>query len=135
MTATATSGAGARMQSLASEFFPFRRSITGDGVRRTLREIAKRIPLELHEVATGTQVLNWTVPDDLPEGEPELGKRGRLFRGLGVSDPGTEQPALLNQSGGSASLLDVADRSGLPFARIMQASAALPDAGLLAEGP
>jgi aminopeptidase-like protein len=73
----------------------------------------------------------------LPKGEPQLGKRG-LYRGLGGADPGAEQLALLwvlNQSDGSASLLDVADRSGLPFARVLQASAALVDAGLLAEAP
>ena len=73
----------------------------------------------------------------LPKGEPQLGKRG-LYRGLGGADPGTEQLALLwmlNQSDGSASLLDIADRSGLPFAQILHASKALVDAGLLAEGP
>lgn len=72
-----------------------------------------------------------------PKGEPQLGKRG-LYRGLGGSSPGTEQLALLwvlNQSDGSASLLDIADRSGLPFAQILQASTALVDAGLLADGP
>lgn len=57
-------GAGKRMTLLMAELFPMCRSITGDGVRQTLREIASRIPLEVHEVATGTQVLDWTVPDE-----------------------------------------------------------------------
>ncbi len=72
-----------------------------------------------------------------PRGEPQLGKRG-LYRGLGGPDPGSDQLALLwvlNQSDGSATLLDIADRSGLPFQQILDASAALADAGLLAEGP
>lgn len=56
--------AGERMHALASELYPICRSITGDGVRTTLRELGKRIPLELHEVASGTQVLDWTVPDE-----------------------------------------------------------------------
>ena len=56
--------AGERMHALAAELFPICRSITGDGVRETLREIGARIPLEIHEVPSGTQVLDWTVPDE-----------------------------------------------------------------------
>ena len=59
-----------------------------------------------------------------PKGEPQLGKRG-LYRGLGGADPGTEQLALLwvlNQSDGSRTLLDVAERSGLRFADIRLAA-------------
>jgi aminopeptidase-like protein len=52
------------MIQLASRLFPLCRSITGDGVRATLREIGERIPLEVHEVASGTPVLDWTVPDE-----------------------------------------------------------------------
>ena len=40
------------------------RSISGDGVRETLREIARRIPLEIHEVPTGTAVFDWIVPKE-----------------------------------------------------------------------
>ena len=58
------SGAGARMHALATELFPFCRSITGDGVRATLSEIADRIPLEIHKVPSGTEVLDWTIPDE-----------------------------------------------------------------------
>jgi aminopeptidase-like protein len=50
------------MHALASELFPIARSITGDGVRRTLERIGRDIPLEVHEVPSGTQVLDWTVP-------------------------------------------------------------------------
>jgi aminopeptidase-like protein len=62
-------GAGERMHALASRVFPLCRSITGDGVRETLREVAARIPLELHEVPSGTKVLDWTVPDEWNIGE------------------------------------------------------------------
>jgi aminopeptidase-like protein len=52
------------MHAFARELFPLCRSITGDGLRATLRAIGERIPLELHEVPSGTQVLDWTVPDE-----------------------------------------------------------------------
>jgi aminopeptidase-like protein len=44
------------------EAYPICRSITGDGVRRTLEMIQERIPLEIREVPTGTPVFDWTVP-------------------------------------------------------------------------
>ncbi len=44
------------------EAYPICRSITGDGVRRTLAMIQERIPLEIREVPTGTPVFDWTVP-------------------------------------------------------------------------
>jgi len=55
---------GERMTELMRELFPICRSITGEGVRQTLRSIGSRIPLEIHEVPSGTQVLDWTVPDE-----------------------------------------------------------------------
>jgi aminopeptidase-like protein len=45
-----------------AELFPICRSITGNGVRETLRLIQKRIPLTIHEVPSGTKVFDWTVP-------------------------------------------------------------------------
>lgn len=53
---------GDDMMRLITEAFPICRSITGDGVRRTLAMIRERIPLEIHEVPSGTQVLDWNVP-------------------------------------------------------------------------
>jgi aminopeptidase-like protein len=47
---------------LVAELYPICRSITGDGVRRTLDIIGKRLSLERHEVPTGTPVFDWTVP-------------------------------------------------------------------------
>jgi aminopeptidase-like protein len=47
-----------------AEAYPICRSITGDGVRRTLRMIQDRIPLEIREVPTGTPVFDWTVPKE-----------------------------------------------------------------------
>ena len=43
-------------------YIPICRSITGNGVRETLREIGAHIALEMHEVPTGTAVFDWTIP-------------------------------------------------------------------------
>jgi aminopeptidase-like protein len=54
--------AGDEMLSFAEELYPICRSITGDGIRETLRRIGKRIPLDVREVPSGTQVFDWTIP-------------------------------------------------------------------------
>lgn len=53
---------GDEMYALVRELFPLCRSITGDGLRATLRTLQRAIPLVLHEVPTGTSVLDWTIP-------------------------------------------------------------------------
>jgi aminopeptidase-like protein len=53
---------GAEMHAFITEAFPLRRSLTGEGVRRTLGMIAERIPLDIQEVPTGTPAFDWTVP-------------------------------------------------------------------------
>ena len=55
---------GAAMYDLIADLYPLCRSITGEGLRETLRRLQALIPLELHEVATGTPVLDWTVPNE-----------------------------------------------------------------------
>ncbi len=55
---------GREMHAMAARLFPICRSITGDGIRQTLREIAKSIPLQLSEVPSGTPALDWTVPQE-----------------------------------------------------------------------
>ena len=50
------------MRAMLEELYPICRSITGDGVRETLRILKRRIPIELREVPSGTEVLDWTVP-------------------------------------------------------------------------
>ena len=53
---------GPAIHALARELYPICRSITGDGVRQTLARLKKEIPLEVHEVPSGTKVFDWTVP-------------------------------------------------------------------------
>ncbi|OXM66445.1 DUF4910 domain-containing protein [Amycolatopsis vastitatis] len=71
-----------------------------------------------------------------PYGEPQLGKRG-LYGSLGGrSDAKQAQMAMLwvlNLSDGEHSLLDIAERAGLPFDIVDVAARALHDAGLVKE--
>ena len=46
------------------ELYPICRSITGNGVRETLKLISRHIPLQIHEVPTGTRVLDWEIPKE-----------------------------------------------------------------------
>jgi aminopeptidase-like protein len=58
------SDVGREMHALIAELYPLCRSITGNGLRETLRILKQHIALEMHEVPTGTQVFDWTVPKE-----------------------------------------------------------------------
>ncbi|WP_440055622.1 DUF4910 domain-containing protein [Pseudoalteromonas sp. T1lg65] len=56
---------GLRFHSWARDLFPINRSLTGEGVRQTLRYIQKLFPqLTIKGVPSGTSVLDWTVPKE-----------------------------------------------------------------------
>jgi len=55
---------GREMYELMERLYPICRSLTGDGVRETLDLIEEQIPLERTEVASGTQVYDWTLPPE-----------------------------------------------------------------------
>jgi aminopeptidase-like protein len=55
-------GTGGELHSTVAELYPICRSITGDGVRETLARLQRIVPLEVHEVPSGTAVLDWEVP-------------------------------------------------------------------------
>ena len=57
------------MYDFASKIFPYTRSITGEGVRQTLKDLTDRIAtagveLKISSVPSGTQVFDWTVPKE-----------------------------------------------------------------------
>ncbi len=65
-----------------------------------------------------------------PDGEPQLGRRG-LYQPTDTKQERAAVLWLLNLSDGDHSLLDVAERSGLPFRAIAAARERLSEAGLL----
>ena len=54
------------MYELCERLFPICRSITGDGVRKTLQMLVEVYgnEINIHEVPTGTKVFDWTVPKE-----------------------------------------------------------------------
>lgn len=55
---------GQSMVGLIRRLFPIFRSITGEGVRTTLDVLGENLPLARHDVASGTRVLDWVVPQE-----------------------------------------------------------------------
>jgi len=52
------------MFQLIRKLYPICRSITGDGVRETLKILQEYIPLTIHEIPSGTEVFDWTIPKE-----------------------------------------------------------------------
>ena len=87
---------GDEMYALVEELYPLCRSITGHGVRRTLDVLRKHIPLQVHEVPSGTPVFDWTVPREwniqdgyvkAPNGERVIDFRRSNLHVVGYSLP------------------------------------------------
>lgn len=56
---------GKKMHELATLLFPINRSITGKGVRETLKILQTHIPeLKIFEVESGKKVFDWTIPNE-----------------------------------------------------------------------
>jgi aminopeptidase-like protein len=53
---------GKSLEASIRELYPICRSITGDGLRASLKILQRTVPLVLHEVPSGTQVFDWVVP-------------------------------------------------------------------------
>ncbi|MGK9054471.1 DUF4910 domain-containing protein [Neorhizobium petrolearium] len=77
---------------------------------------------------------NWTPLNLSPKGEPQLSRYG-LFSVIGGHKTNSERTMaylwVLNLADGRHSLLDIAERSGMPFSEIAMAAAALQEAGLV----
>jgi aminopeptidase-like protein len=64
MKCSSLTDVGKGMYRLMARLYPICRSITGNGFRETLNILKENIPLEIHEVPTGTEVFDWTVPKE-----------------------------------------------------------------------
>ena len=59
------SNPGQAMHDLARSLFPICRSITGDGIRQTLKRLQEHVPeMTLHEVPSGQKAFDWAIPDE-----------------------------------------------------------------------
>jgi aminopeptidase-like protein len=56
---------GNEIYNFARELWPLNRSLTGDGVRETLKKIKYHLPnLNIHSIPSGTQIFDWTIPKE-----------------------------------------------------------------------
>jgi aminopeptidase-like protein len=56
---------GSELYNQIVELFPIDRSLTGEGVRETLKYFRKTLPeLTIYEVPTGTKAFDWTIPNE-----------------------------------------------------------------------
>ena len=81
---------------------------------------------------------NFTPLNLSPKGEPQLGRRGLYATTGGDKDGPARAMAylwVLNQADGSKTLLDIAERAGLPFHVLLDAARVLQKAGLVTDAP
>ncbi len=88
---------GTEMYEFVKRIFPICRSITGNGVRETLKIMQEYAPdIKVHEVPSGTQVFDWTVPSEwnIEDAyvENEEGKRVIDFKETNLSVVGYSLP-------------------------------------------
>jgi aminopeptidase-like protein len=88
---------GEWMHDLARRLWPLHRSITGDGLRESLRILAEELPgLTITEVPSGTKVFDWVVPPEWqirsatltgPNGEIVINYQDCNLHVVGYSEP------------------------------------------------
>jgi aminopeptidase-like protein len=55
---------GRLIEDLLQKLFPICRSITGEGLRSTLKIISDQVPLQLLELPSGTKIFDWEIPPE-----------------------------------------------------------------------
>jgi aminopeptidase-like protein len=87
---------GTEAYQLMERLFPFCRSLTGNGVRATFEVLEEHVALERIDLASGTQVFDWTVPDEwnisdayiaTPDGERVVDFRQSSLHVVSYSEP------------------------------------------------
>ncbi len=96
---------GRSLHALAARLYPILRSVTGPGVRESLAILAEHAPIERHEIASGTQVLDWRVPKEW------VLRRARLTApdGRVIADAGRHNLEVLNFSVGFRGRIPLAE--------------------------
>lgn len=86
----------AELMALATRLYPICRSITGAGLRQTLRILSESAPLQVVEVPSGTQVFDWEVPPEWniesarildPDGRPVVDFADHNLHVVNYSEP------------------------------------------------
>jgi aminopeptidase-like protein len=62
VAAAVSSTIGREIYDLIRDLYPLCRSITGNGLRQTMAILQQHIPLDVHEVPSGTPVFDWVIP-------------------------------------------------------------------------
>ena len=88
---------GLCMYDFAKKLFPINRSITGDGVRKTLKLIKKELPdLKIKKIQSGKKVFDWVVPEEwnveeayilCPDGKKIVDFKKNNLHLVGYSEP------------------------------------------------
>jgi aminopeptidase-like protein len=55
---------GVELYRLVERLYPICRSITGNGVRETLDILTEYLPLDVHNIKSGTRVFDWVIPNE-----------------------------------------------------------------------
>jgi aminopeptidase-like protein len=56
---------GKKIYHFANKLWPLNRSLTGSGVRETLRQISKHLPrIKIKSIKSGAKVFDWTIPKE-----------------------------------------------------------------------
>ena len=56
---------GKKIYSWLKDLYPFHRSITGEGLRKTLKYLKNRLPeMKIHSIKSGTKIFDWKVPQE-----------------------------------------------------------------------
>ena len=106
------------MHALAAELYSHCRSITGDGLRTTLERLSQEIPLTIHEIPSGTEVFDWTVPEEWnireawikdPQGRKVVDFANHNLHILGYSIPVSQKLSLADLKSRLFSLPDQPD--------------------------